>query len=82
MPQWLEFWRVYGASDAAQSLVAKYLENRKDQRRDGARLFDAARTLLRGEEKSEGYVKLEDLLRVAPCTYEAYYAQSWLAERK
>ncbi|MEO6711222.1 MAG: hypothetical protein ABIP42_16700 [Planctomycetota bacterium] len=82
VPQWLEFWRVYGASAAAQPLVAKYLDKRHDQRRDGARLFEEARGLLRGEKKSEGYEKLEELLRVAPCTYEAYYAQSWLAERK
>jgi len=82
VPQWLEFWRVYGSSAPAQPLVAKYLENRHDQRHEGARLFEAARGMLRGEKKSDGYEKLEELLRVAPCTYEAYYAQSWLAQRK
>lgn len=82
VPQWLEFWRVHGASAAAQPLVSKYLEKREKQRRDGARLFDEARGLFQQEKKAEAYAKLEQLLEEAAFTYEAYYAQSWLAKRE
>lgn len=82
LPKWLEFWRVYGASAPAKSVVKKYLERRDKQRGDGARLFEEARALFQQEKKDEAYAKLEKLLQEAPCTYEAYYAVSWLAARK
>jgi hypothetical protein len=82
LPLWLEFWRVHGASPAAQQLVSKYLDKRDKQRRDGEKLFNQARGLLREEKKEEGYAVLEQLLEEAPCSYEAFYAQSWLAARK
>jgi hypothetical protein len=73
---------VHGASPAAQQLVSKYLDKRDKQRRDGEKLFNQARGLLREEKKEEGYAVLEQLLEEAPCSYEAFYAQSWLAARK
>lgn len=82
IPQWWEFWRVHGASDAAQSLVKKYLDKRDKQKRDGERLFEEARALFQQEKKDEAYAKLEALLEDAPCTYESFYAHSWLAARK
>lgn len=82
VPKWLDFWRVHGASNAAQPLVKQYLAKRDKQRRDGERLFGEARAFFQQEKKDEAYAKLEELLEKAPCTYEAWYAQSWLAERK
>lgn len=63
LPKWLEFWRVYGASAPAKSVVKKYLERRDKQRGDGARLFEEARALFQQEKKDEAYAKLEKLLQ-------------------
>lgn len=82
VPQWLEFWRVYGPTAAAQPLVKKYLARRDDQKNDGRRLFEQAAGLMREEKKDKAYELLEKLLDEAPYTYEAYYAWKWLSERK
>lgn len=81
VPEWLEFWRVYGATSAAQPLVKKYLAKRDDQRNDGKRLFALTNDFFRQERKDKAYEQLEKLLAEAPYTYEAFYAVKWLAER-
>ncbi|MHC4137899.1 MAG: alpha/beta hydrolase [Planctomycetota bacterium] len=81
IPEWLEFWRIYGGTDAARALVKQYEEKREEQRETGARLFQQASSLLRSQRKAEGHAVLKELLEAAPFTYHAYYAWKWLAER-
>lgn len=82
VPQWWEFWRVHGASAAAGPLIEKYLDKRDKQRRDAARWFDEARGHFQQEQRDKAYEVLQRLLDEAPCTYEAFYARDWLANRK
>jgi predicted esterase len=82
VPQWLEFWRVHGATAAAKPLVSVYLDRRQKQAAAGRHLFAEAKSLFRQEKRAAGYATLEKLLAEAPCTYEAHYAIAWLAERK
>jgi predicted esterase len=82
VPKWLEFWRVYGPTSAAQPLVKKYLAKRDDEKSDGRRLFDQAVAAGRSNDMQKRNELLERILADAPHTYEAYYAWKWLAERK
>ncbi len=81
VPEWLEFWRVYGRTEAANPLVEEYEKKRAEQRDTGARLFQQASGLLRSQKKDEGHAVLRKILAEAPCTYEAYYAWKWLSEK-
>jgi predicted esterase len=82
IPKWLEFWRVYGRTDAAKELVAKYEKERDEQRSKGQQLFNEAVTLGRSKKRDEEKKVLEQILVDAPYTYEAYYAWKWLSEWK
>jgi predicted esterase len=81
-PKWIEFWRVHGATESAKPLVEDYLTQRDETRATARRLFQEATAFFRSERKSDAYAALEKILAEAPCTYEAWYAWQWLAERK
>lgn len=80
IPRWIEVRRLHGETDAAKALVEEYEADRAKQRAEGTRLFREASALLRANEKEKGREKLRELLRVAPATYEAHYAVSWLKD--
>ncbi len=82
IPKWLEFWRVFGATDAAKPLVDDYLKKRDAQRSDAARLFQQNQAAFQAKKKDEAYALLDQILADDPCAYEAYYAWKWLGERK
>jgi hypothetical protein len=82
VPLWLEFWRVHGATNAAQPIVKRYLARRDKQKNDGRRLFEQAVGAMRAGQEAKEFELLERILDEAPCTYEAYYAWKWLSERK
>jgi poly(3-hydroxybutyrate) depolymerase len=77
LPKWFLFRRWFGLTKAAQSLVRHYDQQREEQRKLGARLFNEARGLFRSN-KEEGNKKLEELLEKAPCSFDAWYALKWL----
>jgi predicted esterase len=81
VPEWLEFWRVHGGTAAAKPLVDKYLSKRDKQRNDGKRLFDLAWSAARDDDRAKRDERLNELLEEAPCTFEAYYAWSWLTAK-
>jgi predicted esterase len=82
IPRWLEFWRVYGGTEAAKPLVDDYRKKRAEERAEGSRLFNEAFSLMRQGKRDDAYKLLDQLLVDAPCTYEGYYAWKWLSERK
>jgi predicted esterase len=82
IPKWAEFWRVYGATNAAKPLVANYLAQRDQQRAAAARLFDESQVLFRSEKRDDAFKVLEKLRDEGPCTYQGYFACKWLSERK
>ncbi len=82
IPRWLEFWRVFGGTDAAKPLIDDYLQKRAAQRAEGRRLFGEAFSLIRGGKRDDAPGLLRQLLVDAPCSYEAYYAWKWLSDWK
>lgn len=81
IPQWYEFRRQFGATAAAKRLVDEYDKKREEQRDKAKELFFAARGDFQNEKKTDGYAKLEEILKDYPCTYHAYYAMDWLEDR-
>jgi predicted esterase len=81
IPKWFEFWRIYGATDAAKPLVAKYLEKRHDQHREAEQMMWANQAAFRAKKPDEAYKILDDMLAKVPQSYEAYFAWKWLSER-
>jgi poly(3-hydroxybutyrate) depolymerase len=82
IPKWVEFWRVYGATNAAKPLVTSYLAQRDQQREAAARLFNESQVLFRSQKRDEAYKVLEKLRDEGPFTYQAYFACKWLSEKK
>jgi poly(3-hydroxybutyrate) depolymerase len=82
VPKWVEFWRVYGETDAAKPLVANYLAQRAQQRPAAVRLFNESQVLFRSSKRDEAFKLLEKLRDEAPHTYQGYFACKWLSERK
>jgi predicted esterase len=82
VPKWVEFWRVYGATNAAKPLVTSYLAQRDQQREAAARLFNESQVLFRSQKRDEAYKVLEKLRDEGPSTYQAYFACKWLSEKK
>ncbi|MGI8601467.1 MAG: hypothetical protein ACR2OZ_00545 [Verrucomicrobiales bacterium] len=82
VPKWVEFWRVYGSTGTAKPIVEKYLNKRDQQRSAAARLFQESQLLFRSDKRDEAFKVLERLRDEGPCTYQAYFACKWLAERK
>ena len=82
VPKWIEFWRIFGATNAAKPLVTSYLAQRDQQRSAGVRLFNDSQTLFRSQKADEAYKILEKLRDEAPYTYQGYFACKWLAEKK
>jgi hypothetical protein len=82
VPKWVEFWRMYGATNAAKPLVTSYLAQRDQQREAAARLFNESQVLFRSQKRDEAYKVLEKLRDEAPFTYQAYFACKWLSEKK
>lgn len=82
VPKWVEFWRVYGGTNAAKPLVANYLAQRDQQRATATRLFNEAQTLFRSNKRDDAYKVLEKLRDDGPYTYQGYFACKWLSERK
>jgi hypothetical protein len=82
IPRWLEFWRVYGGTDAAKPLVEDYLNKRAEQRGAGQNLFNQAFGMIRADKRPDAKALLEQILVDAPYSYEGYYAAKWLADWK
>lgn len=82
IPKWVEFWRLYGDTKAAQPLVTTYLAQRATQREAAAKLFNESQTLFRSNQKDEAYKVLEKLRDESPNTYQGFFAAKWLAEKK
>jgi hypothetical protein len=82
VPKWVEFWRVFGATNAARPLVNNYLAQREKQRSAALGLFNESQTLFRSNKADEAYKALEKLREEAPYTYHGYFACKWLADKK
>jgi poly(3-hydroxybutyrate) depolymerase len=82
VPKWVEFWRVYGESNAAKPLVANYLSQRDQQRANATRLFNESQALFRSDKRDDAYKVLEKLRDEGPFTYQGYFACKWLSEKK
>jgi hypothetical protein len=80
---WLEFRRVYGSTAPAKAICKKYDDRRDKERGDGERLFGTANNHFRSQppNRDAAYAALEEILKEAPHTYQAWYAASWLKER-
>jgi poly(3-hydroxybutyrate) depolymerase len=81
VPKWVEFWRVYGATKAAQPLVADYLKQRGEQRAAAVRLFNESQALFRSNKRDDGLKVLEKLRDQCPYTYQGFFASAWLAAK-
>lgn len=81
IPKWLEFWRVYGGTDAAKPLVDEYLGKRAEQRAQARDLLMQTQVLYRANKAAEADAILPQILETAPQSYEAYYAQKWLSAK-
>jgi pimeloyl-ACP methyl ester carboxylesterase len=81
LPRWFDFRRRFGRTKAAAGLVKRYCILREKQRKEGEKLFNKAYSLWRSGYKEKSYATFEELLKTAPCTYEAYYAVDWLKGR-
>ena len=81
IPKWLEFWRVFGGTEAAKPLVEQYLGKRAEQRTQGRELFWKNQTLYRENKASEADALLPQILEQAPYSYEGYYAWKWLSQK-
>jgi predicted esterase len=82
VPKWVEFWRVFGATNAAKPLVITYLAQRDQQRAVAMPLFNQAQAFFRSGKRDEAFKVLEKLRSEAPATYQGYFACKWLADRK
>ncbi len=82
VPKWIEFWRVYGATNAAKPLVAAYLAQRDQQRESAAQLFNESQVLFRSQKRDDAFKVLEKLRDEGPSTYQGYFAWKWLSEKK
>ncbi len=82
VPKWVEFWRVYGATNAAKPLVANYLAQRDQQREAAVRLFNESQVLFRSEKRADAFKVLEKLRDEGASTYQGYFACKWLSEKK
>jgi hypothetical protein len=82
VPKWAEFWRTYGATDAAQPLVAEYLKQREQQRAAAVRLFNESQVLFRSQKRDEAFKVLQRLRDEGPHTYQGYFGNKWLSERE
>ena len=82
IPKWGEFWRVYGSTQAAQPIVTAYLKSREEQRANAVRLFNEAQAHFRANNRDAAYQVLEKLREEAPQSYQAFFANRWLAEKK
>jgi predicted esterase len=82
IPKWVEFWRVYGETNAAKPLIANYLAQRDQQRANATRLFNESQVLFRSDKRDDAYKVLEKLRDEGPFTYQGYFAWKWLSEKK
>jgi pimeloyl-ACP methyl ester carboxylesterase len=82
IPKWAEFWRIYGSTSAAQPLVAAYLKQREEERGNAVRQFNEAQAHFRSGKRDAAFQVLEKLRDESPHTYQAYFANRWLAEKK
>ena len=80
LPEWFEFRRQFGASDAAKDLVEKYQSAREKERQEGAALFRKASGQRRAGDKSAMKETLDELLEKAPHSFHAWYALEWTKE--
>lgn len=80
--QWAEFRRIHGESAAAKPLVDAANAEREKQRAAAKPLFEEAQNLFRAGKKEEAYTVLEKLRDGSPYTYQGFFADRWLAERK
>jgi poly(3-hydroxybutyrate) depolymerase len=82
IPKWMEFWRIFGATNSAKPMVANYLTQRDQQRAAAVRLFNEAQILFRSQKRADAFKLLEKLRAEAPFTYQGYFAWRWLLDRK
>jgi hypothetical protein len=81
IPKWLEFWRVFGGTDAAKPLVDEYLGKRAEQRAQGRDLLMQTQVLYRSNKAAEADAILPKILESVPQSFEAYYAWKWLSQK-
>ena len=81
IPKWLEFWRVFGGTEAAKPLVEQYLGKRAEQRTQGRELFWKNQSLYRENKAAEAEALFPQILEQAPYTYEGYYAWKWFSRK-
>jgi predicted esterase len=82
IPKWVEFWRIYGATNAPKPAVEAYLAQREQQRAAAVPLFNESQALFRSNKRDEAFKVLEKLRDQAPNTYQGYFAWKWLSEKK
>lgn len=70
----IEFRRLYGATAAAQPLVATYLAKRDQQRAASIVLFNESRALFHSKKSAEAYKVLEKLRDSGASTWLGYFA--------
>lgn len=78
VPKWVEFWRVYGETTAAKSLIANYVGQRDQQRANATRLFNESQALFRSDKRDDAFKVLEKLRDEGAFTYQGYFACKWL----
>ncbi|RYD33069.1 MAG: hypothetical protein EOP85_21125 [Verrucomicrobiaceae bacterium] len=82
VPKWVEFWRIYGVTEAAAPLVQGYLGQRGRQRETAARLFAKVQTLFNEKKSVEANGVLQNLRDQTPNTYQGFFAMQWLASKR
>ena len=81
VPEWFEFHRQYGATEAAKGLVENYFKRRQMSSESAEKLFWEAQTAFREDKDKAAYDKYEEILKDHACTYQAYYAHGAIARR-
>ena len=69
VPKWIEFWRIYGDTNAAKPLVATYLSQREKQSASATTLFNESQGLFRSQKRDEAFKVLEKLRDEGASTY-------------
>ncbi|MGJ8697693.1 MAG: hypothetical protein ACSHYF_15350 [Verrucomicrobiaceae bacterium] len=81
IPEWFEFRRQFGATQAAKELVTAYDAAREKERAQATQLFRQASALGRAKKPDEMKETLEKLLTDTPHTYHTWYALRWTREK-
>ena len=80
IPEWFEFRRQFGSTNAAKELVASYDTAREKERDQARQLFQTASAQGRSKEKEKMKATLGKLLTETPHTFHTWYALQWTKE--